>query len=704
MSDRGAKTRGFWSLCLVGFLLLGCGDKGLRPEEGRFEVAATSLDFGAVLQGESSRLPLEIRNLGRARTTIELRIDAPFAGPSSIALGGGEVRSVELEFRAGAGVARGRLVATDGRVTSEVALTGEGVVPLDCMPSSPCHTSTFDLATRTCVETARADGSGCVPTSLCLDAGTCVAGLCVGQPRACDDQNACTNDACSETLGCVHSPRLCPPSARVCHVATCDPDVGCGEAPAQNLSPCGAISCEQASLCMAGACQVFAPAPDGMPCGLETPCRAEATCRSGSCDVPDATPLTPVWSLPLTGAPNGPLRGLSPNVFVQTCADDGSCALESFTGIDTLGFSRWRTPLQTGMPLLGVDAVGLCTDQGFASVTFDPATGAQTVSLLLDADAVLPVGQYGFIASGLDGRLALASDGTRRLLVHAEPLPPDPDDPEAEGPDGGVEVLHDFAPDGGLRTHVTVDADGGAFALALGVDGTAWMYDADGRLIRVGHDDAGVATTETFPVDAGFPQAAIAGSRLVVGGRTLVDLGGEVVGSLALPDAGAPVAESETPWVLLDSQAAYLLARPCADDGAGGCRERASLSAYAAADGAPLWSVRLDEDGVSRTPLEASLLAASMLPITGVGVLFAETEGAASAGWVRFYAMGEEVEACRLPGASAVRAGLFQDGALYTVVERDGTHWLEVYGLAPFTAQRKGWPRIDGLSGTRREH
>jgi len=691
--------------------LVGCGDGALRPEDGRFELSVSSLAFGAVLQGQTAHLPLEVRNLGRARTTITLSTAAPFQVSEAVELGGGEVRRLEVGFQAGAAPVVGRLTATDGRATAEVTLSGEGVVPLDCVPSSPCHVSTFDLGSRTCIETVRADGSSCIPESLCLDAGTCVAGACVGQPRACDDQNACTDDACSEVVGCVHTPRVCPSPTRACHVATCEPDVGCGEAPAQNLTPCGEISCASASLCMVGVCQTFAPAPDGMPCGMETPCRAEATCRAGSCDIPEATPLVPAWSLPLTGEPSGPLRGLSPDVFVQTCDPAGGCALESFTGIDTGGFSRWFTPLTGATALRGVDAAGLCTQEGSAVVTFDPATGTQRVTLVPDADAVLPVGAYAFSGAGAPERLAIAGDGTRQLLAFAEPRSDHVPDPDAgvDGPtpaDAGVEVLHRFAPDGGLRTFATFESDGSGAALALGADGTAWVHEASGRVVRIGRDDGGLAAIDAFPAEPGPPQAAIAGSRLVVGGRTLMDAEGQRLATLPPPppDGGASLEETTPPWVMLDAQAAYLLATPCEREGQGACRDRPSLTAYAAADGAQLWSVPLDGDGAARSALEAALLETDKLPLTGVGVLFAETEGTSPAGWVRFYALGAELEACRLPGAAVVLGGLFQDAALYTAVERNGTYWLEAYPLAPFTARRKGWPQPEGVSGTRREH
>lgn len=719
MSERSVRTTagGTPWVALLAMLWLGCGDGRLRSEDGSFEVAPDTLAFGAVLEGERATATLEVRNLGRTRRTLTFAATSPFSVGGPVELGGGEVRSVKVTFHAGAAPVSGTLDASDGARSQTVTLSGEGVTPLDCVPSSPCHVASFDLQTRACVEMTRPDGDGCVPTSLCLDEGVCVAGTCVGQPRQCDDQNACTDDACAETVGCVHTPRVCPPSTRACHVAVCEPDEGCGEAPAQNLTPCGELSCESASLCMAGNCQVFAPAPDGMPCGMETPCRAEATCLAGTCDIPEPTGLVPTWSLPLAGTPVGPLRGLSPNVYVKTCDAAAGCALESFTGIATGGFSRWIAPLPEDAAILGLDAVGVCTAQGSAVVTLLPATGTQGVTLLADSARTFPDGTHAFVTTPPGAGLALAADGARHLLAYAAPLDPDAgvdeggadagtDEAAADAgmPDGGVLVLHTFEADGGLRDQVAFASEDDEAAVALGADGTTWIHERGGVLRRVTTDDAGVARIERFVLQTGWTQLSVAGSRVIAGGRSLVDEDGALVAELALPDAGVPLVESTPPWVLMDAQTAYLLARPCEDDGASDCRMVPTLSAYATEDGGPRWSLPLDEDGTPRTPVEAALLGTSLLPLTGVGVLFDELEGTAPAGWVRFYAEGAPVEACRLPGSPKVHAGLFQESALYAVVERDGAYWLEAYALDPFTARTRGWPQREGISATRREH
>ena len=39
----------------------------------------------------------------------------------------------------------------------------------------------------------------------------CVAGICLSDPKNCDDGNACTIDSCDPIRGCVHDP-LCPPN------------------------------------------------------------------------------------------------------------------------------------------------------------------------------------------------------------------------------------------------------------------------------------------------------------------------------------------------------------------------------------------------------------------------------------------------------------------------------------------------------------
>jgi hypothetical protein len=140
------------------------------------------------------------------------------------------------------------VVEWEGHVL-RVPLSGEGLPA--CVPSN-CLGSAFDLVSRRCVETALADGVAC--EAPCLQHGQCVAGRCAGQALDCDDGNACTVDACNVETGCVHLERACPNS--VCQMASCDPGFGCVSTSEPDGRPCGPATCESASICLAGSCQV----------------------------------------------------------------------------------------------------------------------------------------------------------------------------------------------------------------------------------------------------------------------------------------------------------------------------------------------------------------------------------------------------------------------------------------------------------------
>ena len=47
------------------------------------------------------------------------------------------------------------------------------------------------------------DGVSCDDAAFCTVDDTCLDGICTGSARDCDDQNSCTLDSCSQSLGCI---------------------------------------------------------------------------------------------------------------------------------------------------------------------------------------------------------------------------------------------------------------------------------------------------------------------------------------------------------------------------------------------------------------------------------------------------------------------------------------------------------------------
>lgn len=256
------------------------------------------VDFGQTAVSFSRVREVLVTNRGRAPKSVEVQALAPFFAPAQLEVPGGSDVVLEVRFSpALAGAVTGTLLI-DGQ---EVLLTGEGVAPLDCGAPSVCEGARFDPDTLSCVREPRPDGAPCEDELQCLEAGSCQAGRCVGQAARCDDANPCTTDACAVGVGCQHAARECQAPANPCQAAVCDPLTGCGSVPVQDGTPCGAVSCALANVCLAGACRAVVP-PDGFTCAPASACRGEGVCRNKACVQPAEQELLPRWRYTSTEA------------------------------------------------------------------------------------------------------------------------------------------------------------------------------------------------------------------------------------------------------------------------------------------------------------------------------------------------------------------------------------------------------------------
>src|SRR5439155_24914725 len=124
------------------------------------------------------------RNAGRAHVPLEWKDLAP---PFEIVL-------VPLEAESGSNdvLIRARPLAA-GTWHAVLAFDSEGrhqeaeleISATDtpqCPQTDACTVSTFDEATHRCEEQVLPDGSACDTQSVCVSAGTCQSGRCVGTP------------------------------------------------------------------------------------------------------------------------------------------------------------------------------------------------------------------------------------------------------------------------------------------------------------------------------------------------------------------------------------------------------------------------------------------------------------------------------------------------------------------------------------------
>jgi hypothetical protein len=124
----------------------------------------------------------------------------------------------------------------NGRETCVDGHCVPGVAVVCTQPGTTCAQAICDDHTPAgapCVVVPADDGSPCDDGDKCTDGDVCTGGACAGTPRGCDDDVACTDDACDPSTGaCVNTPDDAHCSAgEVCRPA-CFPGVrGCGVAP-----------------------------------------------------------------------------------------------------------------------------------------------------------------------------------------------------------------------------------------------------------------------------------------------------------------------------------------------------------------------------------------------------------------------------------------------------------------------------------------
>lgn len=233
--------------------LSGCRCGGpLQPvEPPALSVSPTSLAFPATWVGRSATLLLEVSNTG-ATTTLTPTVTGPFTlSTTSLSVARGSTETLTVRFEPSmAGTETGLVTLVEGLT---VPITASAMTPPMCLSSATCFESSFDFDAAMCVERQRPPGSAC--TTNCIT-GTCSGATCVGQSRSCDDGDACTIDACDETLGCLSTPRTCQPSTNPCLETRCDRVLGCVSENAPDGLVCGRDDClaTQVDVCISGAC------------------------------------------------------------------------------------------------------------------------------------------------------------------------------------------------------------------------------------------------------------------------------------------------------------------------------------------------------------------------------------------------------------------------------------------------------------------
>jgi hypothetical protein len=179
----------------------------------------------------------------------------------------------------------------NGCTTSDTCLAGAcvGTNPVICAPIDACHDAGIcDPGTGACSNPNKPDGTSCNDGSACTPTDACQSGACVGQnPVVCAPLDSC------------HDAGICDPGTGACsnpvrpNGSPCDDANGCTTGDACQAGSCQAgspvvcaplDSCHDAGVCDLGTGACSNPAkPDGTPCDDASGCTANDACSAGAC-------------------------------------------------------------------------------------------------------------------------------------------------------------------------------------------------------------------------------------------------------------------------------------------------------------------------------------------------------------------------------------------------------------------------------------
>ncbi|MFH1532939.1 MAG: hypothetical protein ABIK09_19620 [Pseudomonadota bacterium] len=262
-----------------------------------------------------------------------------------------------------------------------------------CDDGNPC-TGDACLGADGCEHVAL-EGGECLDGNPCTVADHCEAGVCVGDPVLCDDENPCTDNLCAENGGCVYPPNsgtcddgdpctlgdACADGA--CHgialPCDCVEDGDCaalddgdacngvlvcdtGSVPFQcEVAPESVVVCPQPegvdAPCLAAACApddgscALVSAGDGQPCEDGSACSLGDLCQQGACV--GGAPANCNDGNPCTDDACDPALGCTHASNQAPCTDDDVCTVGDLCAADQCQPGAGAPDCDDGNPCTG---------------------------------------------------------------------------------------------------------------------------------------------------------------------------------------------------------------------------------------------------------------------------------------------------------------------------------------------------------------
>jgi len=146
-----------------------------------------------------------------------------------------------------------------------------------CDDNNPCTDDSCGVKTGACSHGH--NGKPCDDGTVCTKSDACGGGVCKGVAINCDDNNACTDDACDAVKGCTHgaNTKPCDDGSKCTLTDTCKSGgcVGSGAPSCDDGNPCTNDGCDKAKGCTHAA--------NSATCDDNNVCTSGDKCSGGSC-------------------------------------------------------------------------------------------------------------------------------------------------------------------------------------------------------------------------------------------------------------------------------------------------------------------------------------------------------------------------------------------------------------------------------------